>query len=561
MSKGNARAYIEFLASDKKLPQGLARVRSKLNAFASGISKAFTKSRGNAGEIAKNAIGHFAGNVATRGLDVLVDAAQGVVNFERNLTRLQISTGKTPAQMAAMREAIRRVSRETAISSDEILAGASTYVAITGDAEGAQAAMAQFARIAQATGATVSDVATAAAAFRTSANLNADDIEAAFSAMAVQGKAGAVEVKDLAAELSELMPQFAQFRGAKSLDGIREMGAAFQVIRKGAGSASGAATQFQALMGELANPATVKDLKKVGIAVFDNNGKMRSASEIFEAIATNSKLADPRKIAAIFGRKESQAAVRSLREHIGLFRDLKVAGQDAGAIERDRMIMAESAAGKIDAAFNNMKLSLAETFTPERIEAFAGALGKAVDMFAKIVGFVDKTAKFVSDVVEKVQGPSVEKLTGRAYDRLISQEGKEAKNGMFDTNTRAGAEQMSRIYFEQAAQAYVTPGGMDEHKQATYEAYSRRAHELRDKADPWGTGIESDSDRTTKENFEIFKSSFGEEKARTVAAENFVFGMKVAIRDALKEVAIRTEIGRDKVVEATRTSSKQRTRP
>jgi hypothetical protein len=153
--------------------------------------------------------------------------------------------------------------------------------------------------------------------------------------MIVQGKAGAVELKDMAGELATLAPQFANFRGGKGTAGIREMGSAFQVIRTGAGSASEAATQFESLMGELAKPDVIRKLAAIKIKIFDKDPttgqvSMRNASDIRgprkESEARRSASSRPSSTA------RAQQAVRSIKGHIDVYRELRTtAGHGRGA--------------------------------------------------------------------------------------------------------------------------------------------------------------------------------------------------------------------------------------
>ncbi len=410
----NAVANIEIGATTNRLARGLAVARRAFQSFAAnaarGVSSAFGRLK--LGETGSRALGAFGGSLMSKGFDSLVEGAQSVRDFERSLIRFQIATNGTEQSTAAMRAEVRAISRDTAIAADQVLAGASQYVALTGDAAGARVAMQAFADVATASGASVSDVATATASLRTSMKLDAKDIEAAFSAMIIQGKEGAVEIKDLAGELANLAPQFAQFRGAKGLSGVRELGAGLQVVMKGAGSASEAATQMSSLIGALAEPETIRKLKLIKIDIFDKDPTtglttMRNASDIFKDLAANQKLSDPRVVAAIFGRKEAQSAIRSIRGNIDLYGELRTAAEDTGAVQRDKMTLLQSDAGRIDKAFNNIKVSIAEAFTPERIAAFTNVLEQAVAQIGPLVeglgAINDHTLGFLHGVGQSVR--------------------------------------------------------------------------------------------------------------------------------------------------------------
>ncbi len=402
----SAVANIEIGATTNRLTRGLATARRAFQSFAvnaaRGVSNAFGKLK--LGDVGKTALGTLGGNLAARGIDSLMDGANAVRDFERSLIRYQIASNGTAQSTAEMRAQVRGISKDTAISSAQVLAGASQYVALTGDADGARVAMRAFADVATASGASVSDVATATASLRTSMGLDAKDIEAAFSGMIIQGKEGAVEIKDLAGELANLAPQFAQFRGAKGLGGIRELGAGLQVVMKGAGSSAEAATQMSSLIGELAKPEVIRKLKAIKVDIFDKDPKtglmtMRNASDIFKDLAANQKLADPRVVAEIFGRKEAQSAIRSIRSNIDLYGELRVAAEDTGAVQRDKATFLESDAGRLDAAFNRVKVAIAEAFTPERITGFTNAVESLADKMGPVVDLIGRAGDLLGGIM------------------------------------------------------------------------------------------------------------------------------------------------------------------
>lgn len=409
MSK--ARAEIEVTASTSKLANGLNAARAKFTAFAATIARG-TGSAFQAvghglvagGKLGAKGIAKLGGPLASMGLDALQDAANDVREFERNLIRLRIATGQTPEQMNEMRTSMRKLSVETGIASSEILAATTNYVDLTGDVAGAQTAMRTFARVAQASGASMSDVSGAAAALGDALQIKPEELEATFSGLINQGKAGAVTLKDFAGELSSLAPKFAKFKGAMGAEGALQLGAAFQVARKGFGSASEAATGLEALMGALSSNA--KNFEKAGVKIFDvkkGRKEFRDLHGIITAIGRSKLANDPTALTKAFGSKEAQAAFDQLNRLAPLYDQIVAAGGDAGVVQRDLTTFLESDAGRIEATFNRVKESLAEAFTPERITKFAEALEQAADVLGKIVGFVDELTS-LPDIEDAVMG-------------------------------------------------------------------------------------------------------------------------------------------------------------
>lgn len=468
---GKAGAQIEISAGTSRLASGLTAAKRAFmswgTATARGIGAAFkgVNKLLQPGDTMKNALGHVGGGLMTKGLDSIVGAADEVRNFERNLMRFQIATDGASGSVGDMRKTIADISRDTGVAREEVLAGAQAYVGFTGDAKGAAAASKLFADVSVATGASVSDVAQAMASLKTSMGITADQGEAAFSALIVQGKGGAVEIKDMAGELASLAPQFALFKGGKGVEGLREMGAGFQVIMKNAATASDAATKYSALMGSLSDKETLKALKGMGVQVTDNKGKLLDASTVFENIAKNQKLFSGTNLSSVFGRKEAQLAALALREHIGTYRELRDAASDTAAVQRDKMTMLDSDAGRLDKAFNAMKLTIAEAFTPERIRGFVNAveglaekLGPVMESVGKIGEVLGGFAGVGKSIRGAIGGNAMRSKFLVQQDKFMAGEGlnqldMKMREGRFSAMQIAGAK--SRLRDDEARAAAI----------------------------------------------------------------------------------------------------------
>ncbi len=408
MNTKRAKAMIEIGASSKGLQSGLSEAKKKVSRFKTDVGRFVreaqspTKSKGGKG----GGFGAgFVGGLASGGLGMvsgaLGEVAGDVVDLEDKLARFQIAASRTPDQMAKLRAELDRISRSTAQNRSEILDGAASYVAITGDADGAAAAMESFARVGQASGSSMADVAAAAAALRDNLNLDPKSFEAAFSALIAQGKAGAVEIKDLAGELAALAPQFASFKmdtADGGLASVAELGAAFQVARKGFGSASMAATGLKSMMTALVQNAT--KFEKAGIKIFDKNPRtgqktMRNFSNIWSQLNRSDLVKDPTKLLKAFGRVEALDTFRMFNKFPGLYHELLAASEDVGTVQRDLNTYMQSNAGKLKTSFNDVKIALAEAFTPDRIQKFAAIMMKVAEAAGWIISKLEKTAGFI----------------------------------------------------------------------------------------------------------------------------------------------------------------------
>jgi TP901 family phage tail tape measure protein len=449
MGLPKAAATIAITGDPEGLEKAIARSKGLLSKFASGAKSIL----GGAGGIIGGALGKV-GSFLARSLDplgraysLITDQVGDVMDFEKGVARLAISQGKTNEQMSGFRAEIGQVSDATGVARNDILKGAAAYQALTGDTAGAGKAMSTFARVAQATGSTVEDIATTSAALSQNLKIDPADLEKAFSILNVQGKAGAIELHDLAGLTASLAAGFQQFKGGSGISGLQEMGAAAQIIRRNFGSAGEAATGFQGLMTAIVKNAA--KLQAAGVKVFDRNPKtgkkhLRDFASIVESIGKSSLMRDPTKLAKALGRDEARKALQALTNNWGDFKNL-VDTTDFKSIGKDMNQYLQSPAGKLEKTWNAMKNAIAEAFTPERIARFADALDK-VAKAAKPV------AEFIGDAFDAISA-----VTG-----ADAAAGKAAGDWFWGRNTDAQGNDMSvKKDFDQAAYDAKLAGGYD----------------------------------------------------------------------------------------------------
>lgn len=394
----NPKAEIQITAESRTLGAKLREARAQFGKFGAALKKeVFGKVLFDRPKASAHMVGQLGATAVGRGLGILEDQARGVFDFNEALTRLQITASKTPEEMAAFGAQIRNVSTEIGISARDILAGASSYVALTGDAEGATASLRTWARVAQATGSTMSDITQTAAAMKQQLAIRPEEMETAFAAIAAQGKAGAIELKDLAAQLSSIAPQWAEFKGGKGMQGVKELGAMLQMVKRGfGGDAEQTITGLQSLLNAFIKNAG--RLQASGVKVFDKDPKtgakqLRSVFDILDAISNSALAKDPTKIEKALGRVEAYRAIlqtwKENRDELHKFVD--VAG-DAQLIQRDLETYLQSSSGRTATSMEKMKNAIAEAFTPERITAFVTALEGAAEKVGPLLESVGKLA-------------------------------------------------------------------------------------------------------------------------------------------------------------------------
>jgi TP901 family phage tail tape measure protein len=406
MADSKRNPKVELTLDKDRFDRGLDASGRKLRRFARDASKSLGDLDRSTASMLGGALRKVGGPLLTKGLDLskMIGAGAGVAGalgfdaaqgFEKSLVRYQIATDSTDDSIANMRESLTQLSRESGLNRAELLSGASAYVALTGDADGARASIATFAKVANATGASLADVAATGAALRDNLGIDPKDFEAGFSALHVQGKAGAVELRELATELAGVAPSFAAFKNGTGTDGLIEMGAALQVVRKGFGSTSEAATGLRSMM--VAVQRNADKFKKAGVRVFDRDPKtgrksLRDFSDIVDAIGASKLAKDPTLLTKAFGSDEAKRAYDQLNRNRGLLDELIAKSTDKNAIDRDAQKYMSNPAAKVARLWNDVKLRIAEVFTPDRIAAFAGALEHVVGITASIIGNLEQIA-------------------------------------------------------------------------------------------------------------------------------------------------------------------------
>ena len=420
-------AKVELTLDKDRFDRGLDAAGRRIRKFGRDGRYALGDLDKSTGELMKGSLGKVGGKMlgvagagAAAALGVVGIAAAGtfddVMKLEKGLTRYQIATDATDAEMANFRTSLSEQARAAGLNRQELLDGAAAYVALTGDAKGAASGMALFAKVSNATGATIADVSATAAAMKDNLQIDPKDFEAAFSALHVQGKAGAVELRELATELAGVAPSFAKFKGGGGTAGLAEMGAALQVVRKGFGSTSEAATGFRSLL--VAVQRNAKKFQAAGVRIYDKDPKtgkktLRDFSDIVDAIS-NSKLAkDPTLLTKAFGADEAKRAYDQLSGNRALLDELIRKSQDKNAIDRDAAAYLASPAAKVSKAWEAAKQKLAEVFTPERIAAFAAALESVVSTMGQMIDSMERAKQIMGgNDSNLLSGETLGKLEG-----------------------------------------------------------------------------------------------------------------------------------------------------
>lgn len=444
------KAKVELVAESRGMDAGLKDAARKLRLFereqikaAKTVAREQARADKEAARERQRSMGALGGGMKAVGFGAAAatgfDIAGGIggmvtdiFDFEKKLTRFQIAARKTKPEMESMRSAILGISNETGLAKSEVLAGAQAFLDLAGAGAYSDQTMKTIARTSQATGSAITDVATMAFSLGDAFKIDPSQMEATLSGLVNQSKDGAVHFNQMAGEIIAIAPQFVRF-GVTGRKGANELGAMFQVVRTGFKGAEETSTGLQGVFKGLKLHAD--RFAKSGVQVFnigkDGTKTFKPLEEIFTSISKSSLMKDPQALGKAFGRGEGEQAFNMIMTHIEQYRALVAAGEDATAVAKDLETVLTSPAGKMEAAWNNLKNAISAALTPERIAAFADAVAGLADKLAPVAAIVGKVGDvlggiygFGKNIGETITGYDGKHVQADIEDaRIITQEG------------------------------------------------------------------------------------------------------------------------------------------
>lgn len=539
------KAEVEITANSRGLAAKLREARGAFTRFGSELKKnVFGKDlidKGFWGKAGAELVGNLGARGASSFGSVMAEQARAMIDYNNALVRLQINGNASAAQIADIDAKIRHASDATGKSRAEIVAAARQYVALTGDIQGASGAIEAWTRVAQASDSSVGDVASTAQALRDNLKIKPEEMEEAFDVLIGQGKQGAVEMSELKSQLATVTPLMAQFAGGTGIKGLRDLGAAVQVVRKGFGGTEETITGVQSLMTALIKNAG--RFQKAGVHVMNVDPKtgvktLKSFREIIDAISDSKLMRDPTKLEKAFGRVEAYRAFLQLRDNKDMLDQLADSTAYAGTTQRDLAKYTEQAGGRLEIAMQKAKNAIADAFTPERIEKFVHLIEELVPKLGKVADFVGD----IGDVLGGLEGVG-EKLRG-VFGGGVNAADALGHNANLDEWLLAAANAKSPHDADRARQMVE---GMVGHKMSDTEFANRVATARRDRADEAAfdrtkneiMGDERD-DKSTKQSIwravlASYSSNLGEQQAGDLYLKNSGINRDILVRQRLQE--------------------------
>lgn len=329
---------------------------------------------------------------------------KNAAEFNRQNQLIGNTANMTRTQVAELGRTILAVSRDANQSAADVQRGIGFLVAAGLDSTRAQASIRTIGRTATAAGADIEDLAKASFTLIDSLKIKPEGLQGALDMLALAGKEGNVELRDMAKTLPALGSSFVALK-MQGREATATMGAALEIARKGAGDADEAANNMRNFMAKLLSPVTLQKAKKnFGLDLYAViQDAQRKGGNPFEAAMQSIMKAtagDQKKIGELFTDMQVQNFLRPMIQNWGEYTRIKnkALNGSAGTTDRD-FAKVMSTAGEQMRALRNSAGRLGITFGTVMAPAIGDAAEKLTHFLDAASGFVEKHPAFVKGVI------------------------------------------------------------------------------------------------------------------------------------------------------------------
>lgn len=226
------------------------------------------------------------------------------------------------------------------------------------------------AKAAIAAKAAIEDLSRTAVALVNNLKVLPEEYGKALDAMAVSGKEGQFELKDMARYMPRLGAQYAAM-GQTGVKAVADLAAAMQIVQGVTNNSETTAAGLRDVLTKITSEKAVKAFQAIGIDIKQVMKEARAANRPIEAIVENlNKLTggDASRISEVFGDVQAQSAATALMTGLERFLEIRekaLAGQ--GTVERDfltRMGLGVERTRAITVALGELGTTLGQAFAP-----------------------------------------------------------------------------------------------------------------------------------------------------------------------------------------------------
>lgn len=295
-------------ADPTKLQNGLKQSSAAINSFGARARASIARVGSSLKGLADRMVTPFNSLVLGGGLGM---AIKNVGDLSESLMYYGMAAKKSDADTKVFRDSLHKMAVETGVDADTILAGISRIGEVTGDFDFSEQMGETLAKAAKASGASVDELAAVAASMKTSMGWGAEQIASSFNSLIIQGDQGSYTLQKFAAEGKALLAAASSF-GIKSQDQFANFGAYLQVMNTSIKSEAELTTSVSSLFNELIGKA--KDLKKIGVRVFDKDGNLNDFDDIMHQLMEKTD-GNIKKISPMFGASALKALTPVMAEY------------------------------------------------------------------------------------------------------------------------------------------------------------------------------------------------------------------------------------------------------
>jgi TP901 family phage tail tape measure protein len=367
-------------ASAKEATSAMKALDSKLAALQSRMKN---MAMGGVGA----AIG--AGFAAMGEISPVVKAVKSFHEFEDALNDIGMKGNLAGDELNALGDTLRKLAPKTNQSALELAKGMDVLTGFGMNTKDAMKVTEPIARAATATKAATEDLSRSVYAGIDNLKVPVGDVTKMLDIMAMGGKEGAFELKDMAQYFSKLTAGANQL-GFKGTDGIASLTAALQIARKGSGNAEEAANNMQNFFAKLGAKDSRKNFKEMGIDIVKVTEQAKKSVDpmkvYMEAIAKVTKLDkdgnfDLTKLTDLFGDMQVQNFLKPMLQNMKEYQAMqeKIKGAK-GVVDKDfekRMALGVQKVQAMTVAMSGLALTFGEIFAP--------LANKAIDKITSII--------------------------------------------------------------------------------------------------------------------------------------------------------------------------------
>ena len=311
--------------------------------------------------------------------------------LQRALAELGAKGNLSAGQLKGIGNAATATSGQVNQFTTDIIRAQDFLVGMGLDVERSTKAMPSIGKAATATGASLEDLSKAGFAAMSNLGVKAEDLARSFDIMAAAGKAGGFELKDMAQYLPSITA-LASSKGMTGQQGLSEIAAALQIVRRGAGDSAEAATNFNNILQKINSNDAIKNFRKRGVDIRKvlKDAVAKGADPLEAALRAINKAikGDTSRLGELFADAQVQKGLipllAGLEDYIRL-RD--EAAKADGVISADFARMMETGVEKMkqfQIALQNFQTGLGSALVPV-LGGIAGALKPVLDLLTGIV--------------------------------------------------------------------------------------------------------------------------------------------------------------------------------